>query len=335
MKKTTVKIILTAVALTLTGCGSKKKDSYIEPTISGYTRETYDTVELKQGDLQPEFTIKISAPEAESVTYYPSYDGMKIEKVYVDEGDIVKKGDVLITFVCDDFDDQIEDYNSRVTQDQILIDHYNELAKINTDVDYTRDIEALQNDIEVSNMYLAELYKKKEAYTIKAKKDGSVKRLGDATKMVMTEGIDIELDSNVNLITVNYGDGIVVGETEEDYDFEEGQKYTAVYGLSEYPVELIEIEEMEDKKTLTFKGCDSEVDYTSLSEAKIVLQRPVLKNVSYIETECVFYISSKSYVYIVDENGFREPRPVEVGKEVGDYIVIKSGIEPGEKVVID
>ena len=77
------------------------------------------------------------------------------------------------------------------------------------------------------------------------------------------------------------------------------------------------------------------MDYTSLSEAKIVLQRPVLKNVSYIETECVFYISSKSYVYIVDENGFREPRPVEVGNEVGDYIVIKSGIEPGEKVVID
>lgn len=333
--KTSCIVITTAMLLSLTGCGSSDSESYIEPTIPEYTKQSFETTELQKGDLHPEFEVVIEAPECERITYYPSYDGMIIDKVYVSEGDVVKKGDILITFESENFDEEIEKYTSNISQNQILIEHYSRLASINPGVDYSQDIAALQNDIDVSNMYISELNKKKDAYTIKAEKDGSVGRITDTAKMAMVGGTHLEVNSNTNLISVDYGDGVFVGETTENYDFEVGQQYMAVSGVSEYPVELTDIEEEGKNKVMTFKGCDSNVNYTRVQNAKIVFEKPVLNNVSYIDKNCIFELDGKQCVYILDEKGFREIREVEVEQEVDGYLVIKSGIESGEKVVIN
>jgi len=40
-----------------------------------------------------------------------------------------------------------------------------------------------------------------------------------------------------------------------------------------------------------------------------------------------------SYVYVVKEDSIAEQRPVSLGQQQGDLIVVENGVQPGERVV--
>ena len=44
---------------------------------------------------------------------------------------------------------------------------------------------------------------------------------------------------------------------------------------------------------------------------------------------------SKKYVYVLDEDGYRDAVEVTVGDTVDDYTIIKTGLKAGEQVVIN
>jgi len=41
------------------------------------------------------------------------------------------------------------------------------------------------------------------------------------------------------------------------------------------------------------------------------------------------------FVYIVDEKGTAQPRPIEVGDWAGDAWVVNKGVQPGDKVIVE
>ena len=65
------------------------------------------------------------------------------------------------------------------------------------------------------------------------------------------------------------------------------------------------------------------------------IEKPVLKNVLYVPKSAIISVEEKTYVYVVDEAGFRHGVQVEVGSTVDDYTVIKSGLLEHDKVVVD
>lgn len=69
---------------------------------------------------------------------------------------------------------------------------------------------------------------------------------------------------------------------------------------------------------------------------RVHLLLETLKDVTVIPTEAVVIGQESDFVYVVDEKSMRVCiRTVELGQEMGEMIVVKSGIHPGEIVVVD
>lgn len=326
--------LMAAAALFLTGCGTGGKVQETQVTVPEYEKIIYDSVEVEKGDITPVLTLKLSATSYEKKSYYPLYDDMEVERVNVSVGDKVKKGDVLITFKSGDIAEQIEGYQNQVEQNNLLIDHYTRLSQLDASLDYSADLARLAEDNNVANLYIQELEAKLASYSICAEDDGSVYILSD----LLDYGI---VGTSNNLITLIYGSGQFEAETTDDFDFQIGEIYVATYGVAEYEMILTSVEETgtdangDVVRKLMFQGNGENTDFSSRDKLTMTLEKPTLKDVIYVPKDCVFDVDDEDYyVYLLDDDGFRDAVKVTVGSTVDGYTVIESGLQPGDRVVI-
>lgn len=325
--------LLATAALLFTGCGNGEKIHETKVNVPEYEKIIYDSVEACRGDITPVLTLKLSAVSYEKKSYYPLYDDMEVESVNVAVGDKVKKGDVLITFKSGDIASQIKEYQNQVEQNNLLIDHYTRLSQLDASVDYSADLARLAEDTKVANLYIQELQAKLSFYSICAEDDGSVYILSD----LLDYGT---VGTSNNLITLIYGNGQFEAETTDDFDFQVGETYIATYGVAEYELELISVEEKgedvngETVRTLRFQAAAENTDFSNRDKLTMTLEKPTLTDVVYVPKECVFDVDDEYYVYLLDDDGFRDAVRVTIGSTVDGYTVIESGLNEGDRVVI-
>lgn len=348
IKKNKVTAVWMIIAmLLLGGCSSKKEDDIVLPQIEHYSKNIFETYEVMQGDIVPVLEMKLIGEEYGTKSYFPKFDGMTITAVNVSVGDKVKKGDVLIEFDAGDMEEQLKQYKLQLEQDNILLEHYENLAKIDSGNDYSDNIAALKEDIRICNLYIAELDEKLSYFVIKAEGEGTVNYMyemltsendnmlvySDAGAFAVDTS-SLTVDSLLDLLSVTYGTGIYTSEIYDDYNFNVGDTFTATYGVGEYPLEVVDVTKTGNKQTIKFKGCDENVNYSNRDKLNINIEKPALKNVVYIDEDYVFDVDDKDYVYVVDEDGYRELREIKIGITADGYVIIESGLEPGEKVTL-
>lgn len=338
-------IIVAGIMLTmLSGCGKSEKVSLEPINIRSYERVAYETTDVLQGDLTPVFSV-ILRPEVEKlVSYRPQKDEMEVNQVFVKVGDPVYDGDVLVTFKSGEIEEKVKQYQAELEEMKLLVEHYQKLMKADSKLDYSEDIKQLKKDMQVTSMYIAEESAKLASYSIKAEGAGVVV----SVSALLDYGI---VNSNDDVVTIQYGDGNYYARTTNNYEFKVGEVYhakstTAVVSsdpvegemavtndlANTYEMELVSIDE-EDDKTLHFKPYNAEGPL-NIGSLELVIEKEGMKNVMYLPKNCVFNVDEKHYVFLLQEDGFRKGVEVQVGDIVDDYIVIKSGINVGDKVVI-
>ncbi|MBR3598278.1 MAG: hypothetical protein IKL53_00190, partial [Lachnospiraceae bacterium] len=181
MKKSLVGIIICSIgcSMLLTGCGKGNDQERANIRISEYDKITYETVAVERGDIVPTLTLEVTSDTFQRKNYFPRQDEMEVDQIYVTEGDMVSAGQTLVSFKSGDISDQITTYENQLTEDQLLIDHYTKLMKIDSNVDYTEEIKTLKQDMEVCSLYIQELNAKLDGYSIKAEAQGSVIMVSD------------------------------------------------------------------------------------------------------------------------------------------------------------
>lgn len=321
-----------ALSVFLTGCGSVNIEEKPQVTITEYEKMSYETFEVVRGDIEPMLELKISADTYERKSYYPKQDGMEVAQVYVENGDIVKAGDLMVEFKAGDLEEQIEGYEKRLEEDLLLIEHYTKLMDIDSTADYNADIDNLKKDAEICRLYISEYNARLQGYNITAEQTGVVTIVSE----LLYYGV---VDAKNNILSVVYGTGEYYTTTTDDYDFKVGETYVATYGFSEFEFELMSIEEQgqdEDGKTirkLNFKmTTDGMPDSENLT---MTIKKPPLKNVLFVPNNAVFVVDDESFVYVVDEFGYRTARKIIAKERVDGYTVIESGVDAGDRVVID
>lgn len=327
-----IPVVFSILALCLTGCGSRERIEKVRVTVPEYEKVAYEVVEVQRGDITPVLSLRLTADSFQTKSYYALYDEMEIDSVNVAVGDEIKPGDVLISFKAGDVDTQIEKYQSQVEQNNLLIEHYTKLSQLDSTVDYSEDLKRLAEDTRVANLYIQELQARLDSYNICAEDYGSVYLLSD----ILDYGI---VGTSNNLITVIYRNNRFTTETTDDYDFVVGETYMAVYGVAEYELVLADIEEGgkdangDTVRKLIFEGKEG-TNFSSRDKLTLTINKPVIQDVIYVPQSCVFDVDEKYYVYLLDENGFREAVNVEIGDVMGEYIVIQSGLNEGDRVVM-
>lgn len=152
----------------LSGCAGKTQTDDLVITIPEYEKITYTTEPVVHGDIAPVLDLRLKAEQFERKEYYPDHDEMEVDQVFVHVGDVVQNGDTLVTFSSEDITEERRQYENRVEEDALLIDHYTKLDAINQTDEHQESIEQLKKDQEIAGLYIKDLDARLEAYTIKA-----------------------------------------------------------------------------------------------------------------------------------------------------------------------
>ncbi len=291
-----------------------------------YEKQEYSTDTAMRGDLEPELTLKLQADGYERIDYDSLEENLELQKVNVSVGDHVKKGELLVSFRCEELRQAISDYQEKITENRLLIDHYEKLMKINPQLSYGEDITSIKKDVKVAELYLKEYEDKLESYQIKARRDGTIIRMDDQ----LAEGI---YEAGRSLITQASGSGKYEAEKPEGYTFHKGEIYDAMLDGVSYPVS---VEKITKKRIIFTPGTDMDgVSADDILTITIPLEK--LKDVVYVPAADVHHEEESDekdfyYVYVLDENGYRNAVIIQTGGKVGDYMVVKEGLQGGEKV---
>ena len=316
----------------LSGCAGKTQTDDLVITIPEYEKITYTTEPVVHGDIAPVLDLRLKSEQFERKEYYPDHDEMEVDQVFVHVGDVVQNGDTLVTFSSEDITEERRQYENRVEEDALLIDHYTKLDAINQKDEHQESIEQLKKDQEIAGLYIKDLDARLEAYTIKAEGSGIVSSLSD----MLDYGTVYAGDA---VVTILYGSDNYTTTTEDDYAFEVGQTFTATFGVGSYEVRLTAIDVLASdtdagmKRQLTFTLVDS-AKRPSSDSLNLEIEKNVLKNVLYVPEDAIVYVGNDNYVYVLDEDGFRHGVQVQTGATIDGYTVIEDGLKEGDKVVI-
>lgn len=316
----------------LSGCAGKTQTDDLVITIPEYEKITYTTEPVVHGDIAPVLDLRLKSEQFERKEYYPDHDEMEVDQVFVHVGDVVQNGDTLVTFSSEDITEERRQYENRVEEDALLIDHYTKLDAINQTDEHQESIEQLKKDQEIAGLYIKDLDARLEAYTIKAEGSGIVSSLSD----MLDYGTVYAGDA---VVTILYGSDNYTTTTEDDYAFEVGQTFTATFGVGSYEVRLTAIDVLASdtdagmKRQLTFTLVDS-AKRPSSDSLNLEIEKNVLKNVLYVPEDAIVYVGNDNYVYVLDEDGFRHGIQVRTGVTIDGYTVIEDGLKEGDKVVI-
>ena len=315
----------------LSGCAGKTQTDDLVITIPEYEKITYTTEPVVHGDIAPVLDLRLKSEQFERKEYYPDHDEMEVDQVFVHVGDVVQNGDTLVTFSSEDITEERRQYENRVEEDALLIDHYTKLDAINQTDEHQESIEQLKKDQEIAGLYIKDLDARLEAYTIKAEGSGIVSSLSD----MLDYGTVYAGDA---VVTILYGSDNYTTTTEDDYAFEVGQTFTATFGVGSYEVRLTAIDVLASdtdagmKRQLTFTLVDS-AKRPSSDSLNLEIEKNVLKNVLYVPEDAIVYVGNDNYVYVLDEDGFRHGVQVQTGATIDGYTVIEDGLYEGDKGV--
>ena len=324
------------LTVSLTACSSgDRQGGDAKINIEPYSKVEFNTEKVSSGDIQSTLTLELKPDGYSSKDYSIQQSDYQIDEVKVKEGDKVAKGDVMIQFKATEIQKTIDQYTEQKEKDRLLIDHYTRLAAIDKSQDYSADIASAKEDMDVADTYIKEQNERMKDYQLIAAKAGTVTYIdSDLQYGYVTAG--------QTLITVDSGSSDYVSETNDTYKFKEGEVYEADFQEATFSLKLIKCEKYKSKATgeemqkVTFQPVVDMAGVTEADTLKMVIEKPVVKNVIYVNKKAVFTGSDeKTYAYVVDDAGNRSAVEVTVGDTVDDKTIIKSGLKAGEQVVVN
>ena len=327
-RKNRIRFLLTYTLFTLflSGCGDSDANAIKEISKTIYQKAGYDTTTVEKGDIEPIISLTLTPEVVETIDYTVDEENLEVDEILVSAGDSVTAGQVLVTFKAEEIRKSIEKYRSEVEKNQLLLDHYTRLANVDKKQDYTVEIEKLTDNVNLANLYLEEELQRLNNCSIIAKQDGIVSYISK----VLLDGY---VAPSTCMVTEICGEGTYYVETSDNYDFKIGDVFTAENDTMDCDMKVNAVEEGELRKII-FEPSSDLLDASGTETFTLTIKKSSLKNVVFVNKKAINEKDGKNFVYIVSENGFLDVAYVEIGEQVDDMIVIKSGLSGGEEVAL-
>lgn len=322
-------IVLTA-SLLFAGCGQDVSNYESGPKLIEYEKDVYRTTLVEKADLKPVLSLTLKSSNYEVETYGSLENSMEVNTINVEVGSKVKPGDVMVEFVAkeeEDYEKQLFDYRKRLNEDKLLKEHYEKISGIDKKNDYTADIAMLDDDIELVNTYISEMELVRDNLRIIAKEEGTVIAISEE----LTKGV---APAATALFKVASGDGRYEAVTDDKYEFVIDEIYTASIDVATIDMRLVDIQNEGETRRLIFEKANDSV-VTDVTDTPVIkIEKPEIKNAVYVDSSAIAEVSGKTYVYVVDEDGFRHAKEITVDSTFDNYAIIGSGLSGGERVVV-
>ena len=310
-----------AVAL-LAGCTGKKTAAVTEEkgVLTKTARATAATVRLTE-----EFTSEIEPYKENDIT--PAASGVHIDKIYVEVGDPVREGQLIVTL-------DPTQYTQQLVQLKTVEDDYNRLLPVYEAGGISaQQIEQAKAQLDVQREVVANLKKNIE---VRSPISGVVTarnyESGDLfAQQPILHIMQIDPLKVIANISEQYFSNVKVGmPVKLTVDIFPDEEFTGTVSLI-YPALdpttrtfKVEVRVPNAKRTLR-PGMYARTTFDMGSkEGVMVPDVAVQKQVG----------SAERYLYVIEGDSVAERRSIKVGRQVGDRVDILSGVEPGEQVAV-
>lgn len=344
------------------GCAntSKTEEEAVVVVSGEETGTTYTMETVKRGDivLSKSLTCAYVQEKEQEVSF--SEGGKLIEKVHVQEGDYVKKGDLLAEVSVGTLEEDIAAIEYKIAKNELLLgylDTYEEFELTNSyyslayysdceeeDVEdweernediqesYTYQREDYQDELEFDRAKLEELKQEYESSRLYANMDGTVYTIQsklEGTTSVRDEVIMTIIDGSAGMFEMEEPEYV------QYFHENEGVKLEITFGsaMGEYEVMPYEIDTWGEKQYFSiYDGPDNEgIEVGTKGSIQMVLDGR--EDVIYLPNECIYKADDKFYVYVLDEQNIQTVCWVEIGLMGDTNTEILSGLNEGDMVI--
>lgn len=321
----------------------------------------YSLAVVSEGDVARTGHVSCTYLQVEEQEVCFPVSGRRIARVMVGEGDSVVKGQLLAELADEQWESRTEALEYRIARNRILLEHTDKAEDYEISARWlqylyksggTAEEEAALKDsvarlkednqllrkeyedaIALDTMELEELKEQIAVSSVYAEMDGVVswqKKDLEGSTCARDEVIMKVIDSSECLFMVEgqeYADWFREGEAVEMY-------ISSGTGAGRYLLLPYRMEEWGDRLTfsLSEEYADSVIEVGARGTMNVVLEKR--EQVLSVPSRAVHRADGKYYVYIVGAEGMREVRWIETGLYGDDSVEVVSGLEQGEKVIV-
>jgi membrane fusion protein (multidrug efflux system) len=288
---------------------------------------------IAQPQLPDTFNLPAVIEPNRIVTVSAEVEG-RIERIPLKEGDYVKSGDLLIQINADLIRPLFEIAQEQVNRDQIEFERMDNLIKDNATSQ--RDLDDARTKLMISKANLDEVRARLERTSIYSPTAG---QLND---IIVEEGEYVQVGAPVAEVVDNDKVKVVVDIPERDISFfSVGQKAEVFVNVKDRKIsragEISFISELADSQTRSTRveiSLDNEKRLLRSGQIVLVrLTRQIIKDAIMVPLLAVIPMEDSKAVYVVNSEEAQR-RQVELGIIKGDNVQIKSGLEPGDRLII-
>ena len=345
-----IAILIFSQVLFACGILPKEEEFPAAPLVHEYEGADYGKTKVIKGDMV--HSVKVTAGfkgaalhELEHTASY-SYN-RRVQKVHVEKGSKVNKGDTLLTY----------SYNALGTEGSEIIDYDTavyEIKAAQTKLKNLRELLALEqkrlralgaNEKEIqlvreeyqasmreveSDLKVHEMEKKEAADMLKEK--NLVSPVTGTVRYVKRNMTGKEAEPDGAVITVEEkSENRFEASTKYAGYFNEGEKLNLSVGDVIYPVKVKK--DRKYKKRVYFYPLNKVNMKSSNKAGEVTCILQQKKNTLYLPSSVVYKVEDKYIVYIEDENGLKTTADVVKGAEFNHLTEIVSGLKEGDEVI--
>lgn len=357
MRRRMLAVILAGgMALIATSCGQQTAEEQQTLLVEEEEVAAYSTTTAEYGDIVKNVTLVCTYTSTEEQSLSFGVEGKLIDRVEVEIGDYVNKGDLLIALDVQDLEEKIEELEFQVKKQELKLRQTEEMKQFeidsaNTLFTYTNktddDEDALEDKLEsIEEKYKTDLEDMNDTLTLQRQRLQQYRdelnegRLfsGITGEVTYVESGIEDTYSKLGRIVArvsNMDACYFVSDSIEYADcFTEGEIVNLVYKNGGTMVECETTPALMEKwnEQLYFKPVGDDIISINTG-ATIMLELDRRENVLCIPVDALHESDKGLFVYL-EKDGLLEMRYVSVGLEGDELVEITDGLEPGEIIAL-
>lgn len=353
-------LLLICLSILLAGCSILPKEEVRRkaPLLVETETEEFEMSYVTRGDL--ELTERVSCTYVPIQKFNLSFgvSGEFIDEMYVETGEIVKKGQVLGQLNMDGVEESINELTHNINTVILSMEHNEEdraIAIERQKILFAADPEKMQEAIDSVNesfdntkqnyentlylyeMQLESVYETKRKRQLISPIDGTVtyaRKYTESSVSDETERAATVVDSTMSLFSAS---------TDKWHLFKPGDEYVITCKKTDYEAVVIDPDEygidvgnrIEGKRAnvyLTLVTPSLELEDNDKGTLTLILDARY--DVLIVHEDAISSANGEAIAYVLDENGMKTYKKVKVGLEAGKYIEVIEGLEEGEEVIV-
>jgi len=356
-------LALAAIPAVLCSCSLlPQEEEYVsKPTLRSYSQAEYELSYVQYGDvtLTENIPCKYLPASTESLSF--NIGGVYYDEVFVEKGDLVKKGDLLVQLDVSGLDESIAAGEEHLASLKRTIRNLEEQCALSVEAqtrllsalspeqaaaqkqpeeireEYLRQIEPLQDELSIGVLRLEEERTKLEQRRLYAGIDGAVtyvRKVDQSTRSSEGELVLSIADASTSVFTgstLNYG---LLPEGTE-VSIYSNKEYLPATVVSAQSLGLEESYSEKGEKTLYFQLQTPNAALETNDRGTLTLTLEKHTDTLFIEKDALYTVGERTFVYHMDENGLKQMVDVEIGLVTPFYIEILSGLSEGDNVIMD